>query len=94
MICTCNLAVAAGHSMPNISKMSHNAYFVLYSIFIGSSVFLDFDPTIAVIIKENKILHSLQPALQLVRCTHQSMPIVMTLSPELRVPVPTVGAIH
>ena len=29
-----------------------------------------------------------------VRCTHQSMPIVMTLSPELRVPVPTVGGIH
>ena len=29
-----------------------------------------------------------------VGCTHQSMPIVMTLSPELRVPVPTVGGIH
>ena len=29
-----------------------------------------------------------------VRCTHQSMPIMMTLSTELRVTVPTVGGIH
>ena len=30
----------------------------------------------------------------LVRCTHQSMPIMMTLSPELRMSVPTVGGIQ
>ena len=36
----------------------------------------------------------LQHLLLLVRCIHQNMPIVITLSPELKVPVPTVGAIH
>ena len=30
----------------------------------------------------------------LVRRTHQSMPIMMTLSPEMRVSVPTVGGIQ
>jgi ribosomal protein L40E len=35
-----------------------------------------------------------QHLLLLIRCTHQSMPIVTTLSPELRVSVPTVGSIH
>ena len=34
-----------------------------------------------------------QYLLLLARCTHQSMPIMMTLSPELRVPMPTVGGI-
>ena len=36
----------------------------------------------------------MQYPLSHVRCTHQSMPIVVTLSTELRVPVPTVGGIH
>ena len=35
-----------------------------------------------------------QYPLLLVRYTHQSMPMVMVLSPELRVPVPTVGTIQ
>ena len=36
----------------------------------------------------------LQHLLFPVKCTHQSMPIIMTLSTELRVAVATVGGIH
>ena len=35
-----------------------------------------------------------QHLLLLARCTHQSMPIMMTLWLEMRVPVPTVGGTH
>ena len=43
-----------------------------------------------------KIIHSATPQCPPVHvgCTHQSMPIVITLSPELRVPAPTVGGIY
>ena len=80
-------------------KMSHNAYFFFYSLFLGSSIFPNFgklDPNVAIMINVIiiMILHSLQPALQLVWCTHQSMLMKVTLSPELKVPVPTVGAIQ
>ena len=70
----------------------------LTSVALGSVTGFSF-MQVAILKEINDHMHTmelifLQHLLLLVRCTHQSMPIRMTLSPELRVIVPTVGAIH